>query len=94
VRVVVVDGVETAPVTGADAQPASNNAVIPAKAGIQAFAELNAANLMFCEDAARRVAAVLSRDRRVERFDASVAHFESLHPHDAVARVAGRGPDA
>jgi GTP cyclohydrolase I len=60
----------------------------------QAFAELNAANLMFCEDAARRVAAVLSRDRRVERFEASVAHFESLHPHDAVARVAGRGPDA
>lgn len=60
----------------------------------QAFAELNAANLMFCEDAARRVAAALSRDPRVERFDASVAHFESLHPHDAVARVGGRGPDA
>ncbi|HSR65519.1 MAG TPA: GTP cyclohydrolase, FolE2/MptA family, partial [Xanthomonadaceae bacterium] len=60
----------------------------------QAFAELNAANLMFCEDAARRVAAVLARDPRIERFEASVAHFESLHPHDAVARVAGRGPDA
>jgi len=59
----------------------------------QAFAELNAANLMFCEDAARRVAAVLARDKRVERFDASVAHFESLHPHDAVARVSGRGPE-
>jgi GTP cyclohydrolase I len=49
---------------------------------------------MFCEDAARRIAAVLSRDRRIERFDASVAHFESLHPHDAVARVAGHGPEA
>ncbi|MGN6512119.1 MAG: GTP cyclohydrolase FolE2 [Lysobacteraceae bacterium] len=60
----------------------------------QAFAELNAANLMFCEDAARRVAAALSRDPRVERFDARVAHFESLHPHDAVARVSGRGPEA
>ena len=60
----------------------------------QAFAELNAANLMFCEDAARRVASVLAHDRRIERFDASVAHFESLHPHDAVARVSGRGPDA
>jgi GTP cyclohydrolase I len=60
----------------------------------QAFAELNAANLMFCEDAARRVAAVLAHDRRIERFDASVAHFESLHPHDAVARVSGRGPEA
>lgn len=58
----------------------------------QAFAELNAANLMFCEDAARRVAAVLSADPRVERFDARVAHFESLHPHDAVARVSGHNP--
>ena len=38
----------------------------------QAFARLNAANLMFCEDAARRVAAVLSSDRRIERFDADV----------------------
>ena len=55
----------------------------------QAFAELNAANLMFCEDAARRVAAALSGDERVERYDISVAHFESLHPHDAVARVSG-----
>jgi GTP cyclohydrolase I len=55
----------------------------------QAFAELNAANLMFCEDAARRVAAALSADPRVDHFDATVAHFESLHPHDAVARVSG-----
>jgi len=57
----------------------------------QAFARLNAANLMFCEDAARRVAAALSADPRVERFDAEVAHFESLHAHDAVARVTGNG---
>jgi GTP cyclohydrolase IB len=56
----------------------------------QAFAELNAANLMFCEDAARRVAAVLAEDARVEGFDVTVAHFESLHPHDAVARVSRR----
>lgn len=55
----------------------------------QAFARLNAENLMFCEDAARRVAAVLAADARVERFDATVSHFESLHPHDAVARVSG-----
>jgi len=57
----------------------------------QAFAELNAANLMFCEDAARRVAAALAANAHVERFDVTVAHFESLHPHDAVARVSGRG---
>lgn len=55
----------------------------------QAFARLNADNLMFCEDAARRVAAALSADERVARFDARVAHFESLHAHDAVARVSG-----
>ena len=55
----------------------------------QAFARLNAENLMFCEDAARRVASVLANDPRVERFDATVSHFESLHPHDAVARVSG-----
>ncbi|MEO5565892.1 MAG: GTP cyclohydrolase FolE2 [Luteimonas sp.] len=59
------------------------------RADEQAFAELNAANLMFCEDAARRIAAALAADPRVVHFDASVAHFESLHPHDAVARVSG-----
>ncbi len=50
----------------------------------QAFAACNAENLMFCEDAARRVAAVLSHDKRIETFDAPDA-FESLHAHDAVA---------
>lgn len=55
----------------------------------QAFARLNADNLMFCEDAARRVAAVLAADGRVARFEARVSHFESLHAHDAVAHVSG-----
>ena len=57
----------------------------------QAFARLNAENLMFCEDAARRIAAALAADPRIERFDAQVAHFESLHAHDAIARVTGAG---
>jgi GTP cyclohydrolase I len=57
----------------------------------QAFARLNAENLMFCEDAARRVAAALAVDARVRRFDVRVSHFESLHPHDAVAQVSGKG---
>ena len=57
----------------------------------QAFARLNAENLMFCEDAARRVAAALAVDARVRRFDVRVSHFESLHPHDAVAQVSGVG---
>lgn len=57
----------------------------------QAFAALNARNLMFCEDAARRVAAALAADPHLVAFDADVAHFESLHAHDAVARVRGAG---
>ncbi len=55
-----------------------------------AFAALNAANLMFCEDAARRVAHAVSGDARVGAWKIRVAHHESLHPHDAVASVSGR----
>ena len=57
----------------------------------QAFARLNAQHLMFAEDAARRIAAALEDDPRVQRFDVAVAHHESLHPHDAVAGVSGDG---
>ena len=57
----------------------------------QAFARLNAENLMFCEDAARRVAAALSADPRIDRYEAQVSHYESLHAHDAVACVTGQG---
>ncbi len=51
----------------------------------QAFARLNGANLMFCEDAARRIQAALNADPEVLDFWARAAHHESLHPHDAVA---------
>lgn len=56
----------------------------------QAFAEANAANLMFCEDAARRLAAVLAAEARILAWQVRVAHLESLHAHDAVASVSGR----
>ena len=56
----------------------------------QAFARANAENLMFCEDAARRVGAALSSLPWVRSWQAKVSHLESLHAHDAVARVAGR----
>lgn len=56
----------------------------------QAFARANAQNLMFCEDAARRVGAALAR-LPVGHWQARVAHLESLHAHDAVASVSGRG---
>ncbi|HEY2396688.1 MAG TPA: GTP cyclohydrolase FolE2 [Rudaea sp.] len=56
----------------------------------QAFALLNGANLMFCEDAARRIQAALDVDEHVVDFRIRATHQESLHPHDAVA-VATKG---
>ncbi len=56
----------------------------------QAFAKLNAANLMFCEDAARRVRNALDDEPHVADFWVQASHFESLHPHNAVA-VAVKG---
>jgi GTP cyclohydrolase I len=56
----------------------------------QAFALLNGQNLMFCEDAARRMQAALDLDERIADFWLRATHFESLHPHDAVA-VATKG---
>jgi len=53
----------------------------------QEFARLNAANLMFCEDAARRLQAGLAKDDTLDDFWIRVNHMESLHPHDAVAIV-------
>ncbi len=51
----------------------------------QEFARLNAANLMFCEDAGRRVKAALGADPRLVDFWVRVEHHESLHAHNAVA---------
>lgn len=51
----------------------------------QAFALLNGQNLMFCEDAARRMQRALDGDERIVDFWLRTAHLESLHPHDAVA---------
>src|SRR5688572_27194261 len=55
----------------------------------QAFALLNGQNLMFCEDAARRVQGALAQDERISDFWVRVSHHESLHPHDAVAIATG-----
>jgi len=52
------------------------------RADEQAFAALNGQNLMFVEDAARRIEAQLSHYRQPS---VHVRHLESLHPHDAVA---------
>ncbi|MEM0948148.1 MAG: GTP cyclohydrolase FolE2 [Pseudomonadota bacterium] len=51
----------------------------------QAFAELNAANPVFVEDAARLFAEKLQADVRVADFRVVASHQESLHSHDAVS---------
>ncbi len=53
----------------------------------QEFARLNAANLMFCEDAGRRVQAKLNTCNEFSDYWLRINHLESLHPHDAVSIV-------
>ncbi|WP_339529679.1 GTP cyclohydrolase FolE2 [Pseudomonas mucidolens] len=55
------------------------------RADEQAFALANGQNLMFCEDAARRLHLALQRSAAVNAFHLKVVHAESLHAHDAVA---------
>ncbi|MBB5723306.1 GTP cyclohydrolase I [Loktanella ponticola] len=51
----------------------------------QAFAELNAANPIFVEDAARLFCEQLLKDPRIGDFRVVASHQESLHSHDAVS---------
>ena len=57
----------------------------------QAFAELNAANPIFVEDAVRSFAGQLIADARIGDFRVLASHQESLHSHDAVS-VLTEGP--
>ncbi|SPJ24830.1 GTP cyclohydrolase FolE2 [Palleronia abyssalis] len=51
----------------------------------QAFAELNAANPIFVEDAVRLFAQGCQADPRIGDFRVVASHQESLHSHDAVS---------
>lgn len=55
------------------------------RADEQAFALANGQNLMFCEDAARRLHQSLRQIEWATAFKLRVEHAESLHAHDAVA---------
>ncbi|MGJ7547386.1 GTP cyclohydrolase FolE2 [Pseudomonas alloputida] len=55
------------------------------RADEQAFALANGQNLMFCEDAARRLHRSLRQLQWATAFKLRVEHAESLHAHDAVA---------
>jgi GTP cyclohydrolase I len=51
----------------------------------QAFAELNAANAIFVEDAVRLLCNSLESESRVGDFRVVASHQESMHSHDAVS---------
>lgn len=84
----LTDGIETFPITE----------IIDAVEGIlktpvqtavkredeQEFARLNGQNLMFIEDAGRKLKGNLSLDPRLADFWVRIEHHESLHAHDAV----------
>lgn len=55
------------------------------RADEQAFALANGQNLMFCEDAERRIHDTLRQQAWATAFTVRVEHAESLHAHDAVA---------
>lgn len=50
----------------------------------QEFARPNAQNLMFCEDAARKIKNLLEHQNTIENYWLKVDHQESLHAHNAV----------
>ena len=52
----------------------------------QEFARLNATNLMFCEDSARRLKQSLESMNFAKDYYFKVEHQESLHAHNAVVR--------
>ena len=82
-------GVQTLPLADLidQAEAALGTAVQTAvkRADEQAFALANGQNLMFCEDAARRLNLALKRSDAVQAIHLKVIHAESLHAHDAVA---------
>lgn len=51
----------------------------------QEFARLNGQNLMFCEDAARRLQHAMLQATEFDDFWLKINHLESLHAHDAVS---------
>lgn len=53
----------------------------------QAFAELNAANTKFVEDAVRLLYEQFDKDNRITDFKIIASHNESLHSHDAIAVI-------
>ena len=51
------------------------------------FARLNAKNLLFSEDAARRINKLLNSKSWIKGFHIEVQHLESLHPFDVICHI-------
>ena len=88
-RVRLDDRLATFPIT-ALVDAVENTLATPVQTAVkredeQEFARLNAANLMFCEDAGRRLKAMLNARADIADFQVRVEHHESLHAHDAVS---------
>lgn len=89
VKVKLTDNVDILPIV-ALIDRIENTLKTPVQAAVkredeQEFARLNGQNLMFCEDAARRLQHELNRVSVVRDFRVRVNHYESLHAHDAVS---------
>ncbi len=91
VRVVLESGAESFPIDTL-IETIENALGTPVQAAVKRadeaeFARLNAINLMFCEDAARRIKAGIDNLEGITDYRIESSHLESLHPHDAVAIV-------
>ena len=58
----------------------------------QEFAKLNSENLMFSEDAARRIKNLLNKKDWIKDFHIHVKHFESLHPFEVACHITKQIP--
>lgn len=84
----LADGLETFPITEL-IDTIEDTLKTPVQTAVkredeQEFARLNGQNLMFIEDAGRKVKASLAADPRLADFWVRLEHHESLHAHDAV----------
>ncbi|HEX7035285.1 MAG TPA: GTP cyclohydrolase FolE2 [Pseudomonadales bacterium] len=88
VLVRLADGLETFPITDLidEVEAALKTPVQTAvkREDEQEFARLNGQNLMFIEDAGRKLKEALALDSRLVDFWVRLEHHESLHAHDAV----------
>lgn len=84
----LADGLETFPITDI-IDAVEGTLKTPVQTAVkredeQEFARLNGQNLMFIEDAGRKLKGHLNLDPRLADFWVRIEHHESLHAHDAV----------